>query len=294
MRAIGFSEYTDRKKLKDLLTDVIINADERAYTVNQDAALLGEFCKNFADRNLPDKIGIAVCGEFDEEDRFVYEYYYPYLKGTEITTSEDVSVERHAAKESYAGICDDVNVGISLIFYLQNMIPYVKAQTNGQLPIRGTSVILTGLSLSGTVMLPIMKDEEQKRRVRKETANRSNLLAAARRGDEEAIETLTLEDMDMYTAISRRIQREDVFSLVDTYFMPYGVECDHYSVLGEILEVEPVNNKITGEQIYLLKICANELTFDVCINEKDLYGEPQAGRRFRGEIWLQGYINYPQ
>ena len=76
--------------------------------------------------------------------------------------------------------------------------------------------------------------------------------------------------------------------------MPYGVECDHYSVLGEILEVEPVNNKITGEQIYLLKICANELTFDVCINEKDLYGEPQAGRRFRGEIWLQGYINYPQ
>ena len=186
MRAIGFSEYTDRKKLKDLLTDVIINADERAYTVNQDAALLGEFCKNFADRNLPDKIGIAVCGEFDEEDRFVYEYYYPYLKGTEITTSEDVSVERHAAKESYAGICDDVNVGISLIFYLQNMIPYVKAQTNGQLPIRGTSVILTGLSLSGTVMLPIMKDEEQKRRVRKETANRNNLLAAARRGDESS------------------------------------------------------------------------------------------------------------
>ena len=75
MRAIGFSEYTDRKKLKDLLTDVIINADERAYTVNQDAALLGEFCKNFADRNLPDKIGIAVCGEFDEKDNFIFYYY---------------------------------------------------------------------------------------------------------------------------------------------------------------------------------------------------------------------------
>ena len=32
MRAIGFSEYTDRKKLKELLTDVIMNSDHRAYT----------------------------------------------------------------------------------------------------------------------------------------------------------------------------------------------------------------------------------------------------------------------
>ncbi len=289
MRAIGFSEYTDRKRLKDLLTDVIINSDERAYTMNQEEILLGEFCKNFAGR-----VGIAVCGEFDEEDRFIYEYYYPYLRGTDITTAEDVSVERHAAKESYAGVCDDVKVGISLIFYLQNMIPYIKAQANGQLPIRGTTVTLTGLSLEGVVMFPIMKDEEQKQRVKQESANRNNLLAAARKGDEDAIETLTLEDMDMYTTISRRIQREDVFSLVDTYFMPYGVECDQYSILGEILEVQLLTNSVTGEKIYLLKICSNELTFDVCINIMDLFGEPQVGRRFKGTIWLQGYINYPE
>ena len=49
MRAIGFSEYTDRKKMKNLLTDVIVNADERAYTMNQENILLGEFCRNFAD-----------------------------------------------------------------------------------------------------------------------------------------------------------------------------------------------------------------------------------------------------
>ncbi len=289
MRAIGFSEFKDRTRLKDLLTDVIMNSDERAYTINQDEVLLGEFCKNFASR-----IGIAVCGEFDEEDRFIYEYYYPYLRGNEITTTEDVSVERHAAKESYAGVCDDINVGISLIFYLQNMIPYVKAKTNDQLPIRGTSVTLTALSLEGMVMLPIMKDEEQIKRGKRENANRHNLMAAARKGDEDAIETLTLEDMDMYTSISRKILREDVFSLVDTYFMPYGVECDQYSVLGEILEMEMVTNSVTGEQIYLLKICANELTFDVAINIIDLLGEPQVGRRFKGVIWLQGYINYPQ
>ena len=289
MRAIGFSEYSNRKKLKELLTDVIINSEKRGYTLNQDEIMLGEFCKNFADN-----IGVAVCGEFDDEDKFVYDYYYPYLIGSGITSYEDVSVERHAAKDSYAGICDDMKVGISLIFYLRNMIPYVKAQTTGKLPVRGTSVTLSGLSVGGSIMMPIMKDEEQKQRVKKNSANRSNLLAAARKGDEEAIETLTLEDMDMYSNISRRIQKEDIFSLVDTYFMPYGIECDQYSVLGEIVAMRLVTNQITGEKIYILTIYCNELTFDVCINIIDLFGEPQVGRRFKGIIWLQGFINFPE
>jgi hypothetical protein len=203
-------------------------------------------------------------------------------------------VERHAGKESYAGVCDDMKVGISLVFYLQNMIPYVKAQAVGQLPIKGTSLTFSGLSLSGTIMMPIMKDEVQKQQVKNESVNRINLINAARKGDENAIETLTLDDMDMYTAISRRIQKEDVYSLVDTYFMPYGVECDHYSVLGEITEVKVSKNRVSGENLYILTICCNELTFDICINIEDLYGEPLAGRRFKGVIWLQGYINYPE
>ncbi|MCM1187548.1 MAG: DUF3881 family protein [Lachnoclostridium sp.] len=288
LRAIGFSTLTDRKKLKELLTDVVLNADKRNYTMNQEQVMLGEFCKNFADG-----MGIAVCGEFDDSDKFTYDYYYPYLAGSGITSCEDVSVERHAAKDSYAGVCDDLKVGISLIFYLRNMIPYVKAQAAGKLPIRGTTLTLSGLSISGTIMMPIMKDEEQKLKVQRDSANRNSLLAAARKGDEEAIETLTLEDMDIYTTVSRRIQKEDVFSLVDTYFMPYGVECDQYSVLGEIVAMRMATNQITGEKIYVLTICCNELTFDISINIIDLFGEPQIGRRFKGVIWLQGLINFP-
>lgn len=289
MRAIGFSDFGNRRRLKELLTDVVMNSDARSYTTNQEDIMLGEFCKNFADN-----MGIAVCGEFDEDDKFIYDYYYPYLVGTGITSCEDVSVERHAAKYSYAGVCDDMKVGISLIFYLRNMIPYVKAQTTGKLPIRGTTVTLSALSVSGNIMMPILKNEEEKERVKQNSVNRSNLLAAARKGDEEAIETLTLEDMDMYTAISRRIPKEDIFSLVDTYFMPYGVECDQYSILGEITAMRQVTNHVTGEKIYILTICSNELTFDVCINIMDLFGEPKVGRRFKGIIWLQGFINFPE
>ena len=134
----------------------------------------------------------------------------------------------------------------------------------------------------------------QLQREKQASAARNSLMAAAKKGDEDAIETLTLEDMDIYTTISRRIQKEDIFSLVDTYFMPYGVECDQYSVLGEILEIKMTTNMMTGEKIYILKICTNELTFDVSINIIDLYGEPQVGRRFKGVVWLQGNINFPE
>ena len=289
MRAIGFSGFENRKKLQELLTEVVIHSDRQSITTNQENMLLGEFCKDF-DADL----GIAVCGEFDEEGKFTYEYYFPYLKGTGITSYEDISVERHADKESYAGVCDDIKVGISLIFYLRNRISYIKAQTAGKLPVRGTSLTLSALSVKGAILLPIQKNEEQLQKVKQDSANRNTLLAAARKGDEDAIETLTLEDMDMYTAISRRIQKEDIFSLVDTYFMPYGVECDQYSVLGEIVAIRTVTNQLTKEQINILTICCNELTFDVCINIIDLFGEPQVGRRFKGIIWLQGRINFPE
>ena len=131
-------------------------------------------------------------------------------------------------------------------------------------------------------------------RNKKSSITRARLLNAARKGDEEAIESLTLDDMDTYTAISKKIQKEDVFSLVDTSFMPYGVECDHYSILAEIIDYSKIKNKITGEKIYLMTLNCNDMIFDMCINQDDLYGEPAVGRRFKGIIWMQGYINFPE
>ena len=296
MRAIGFSKLKDRKELQKLVTDVVVEGTERFYTSNGDETLLAEFCKDFTQSNGNSSgasIGVAVCGEFDNDDKFTYDYYFPYLRGTNISSEEDVSVERHAAQESYAGVCDDIRIGVSLIFYLQNMIPYVKAKNSGILPVRGTTLTLAALSTKGTIMLPINKSEKDLIRNKQVSINRSQLLNAARKGDEEAIESLTLDDMDTYTTISKKIHKEDVFSLVDTYFMPYGVECDHYSILAEIEECNLIRNKLTEEEIYLMTVNCNDMVFDLCINKEDLYGEPQVGRRFKGIIWMQGYINFP-
>lgn len=122
------------------------------------------------------------------------------------------------------------------------------------------------------------------------TQNRNHLLAAAREGDEDAIESLTLEDIDMYSMLSKRIINEDVLSIVDSYFMPYGIESDQYSVLGEIMNVCYTENTMTGQRICVMTVDTNDLIYDVCINEKDLLGEPLVGRRFKGTIWMQGSV----
>ena len=288
LRAVGLGKFNNRKKLHALIKASILESSSRNLTTSGEDSMLAIYCKDFAPG-----MGLAVCGEIDENSSFTYDYYYPYLKSDRISSAEDISIERQIARESYAGVCDDLRVGVSLIFYLQNMIDYLRIKNSNRLPIRGTSVCLSALCTEGSIMMPINKNERQRERVRKKSISRNRLLQAARKGDEEAIESLTLDDMDIYTTISRKIHQEDIFSIVDTYFMPYGVECDQYSVLGEILECSLVENTLTGEKIYRMSIDCNELTFDLCINKEDLFGEPEAGRRFKGIIWLQGYINFP-
>lgn len=310
LRAIGFSKVKKREELQELINEVVArtilrpdismtgdaDTDKKIseYVSARDIAADEEDCV-YAELSLDFVHGAGICvrGQFDESNSFLYEYYFPYLRGNNISSNEDITVERQAEKESYAGVCDDIKVGVSLIFYLQNMIPYKRLKAMGRLPIQGTSLILSALSVDGTIMMPIIKNEYERQRIKKASDERNQLIAQARQGDEDAIESLTLEDMDTYTMISRKIHNADVYSLVDTYFMPYGVECDQYSILGEITQVRTDRNRITDEEVVFMTMECNELTLEVCINRADLYGEPAAGRRFKGVVWLQGYIEYP-
>lgn len=42
-----------------------------------------------------------------------------------------VTVERHTDKESYAGACDDLRIGVTMIFYLQNLAEYMQEKYKG-------------------------------------------------------------------------------------------------------------------------------------------------------------------
>ncbi|MBQ0059372.1 MAG: DUF3881 family protein, partial [Lachnospiraceae bacterium] len=118
------------------------------------------------------------------------------------------------------------------------------------------------------------------------------LMNAARDGDEEAIESLTMQDMDIYSHLSERLVREDILSIVESYLMPCGVECDQYNILGNIRRVEVAKNIVTGDKLYEMLVECNDMIFNICVNTKDVMGEPEVGRRFKGRIWLQGEIAF--
>ena len=241
---------------------------------------------------LGERLELAMYGVMDLDENFEKEYSVPVFQGKGITTYADVIVEKKIDKEAYIGICEDARVDISLMFYLQNPMEYVRELQSGNLSKKKTSVTLAGLAYDGTVLFPVTKNEKDKKEQREQFRDRMMLVSAARKGDSEAIETLTLKDMDTYQKVSKRVVTEDIFSIIDTYFMPYGVECDLYSIMGEILDMDLVINEVTREKIMILTLDVNEMTFDVCIPKANILGEPAVGRRFRTNIWLQGKINF--
>lgn len=286
LRAVGFSEIT-KEELNRIFEIIIKRPTFQKTAEDSEGNEFAELTKEFGEF-----FGISLRGTYEENDSFQMDYYYPYFCGTTISTHEKPEIEKHAEKESYAGVCDEVRIGVTLIFYLQNVSDYLLEKKNPLYHMQKSGVVLSALSTDAKILLPILKDERKCEQIKQQRIERNSLIEAARSGDEEAIENLTLEDMDTYSLLSRRIMREDILSIVENYFMPYGVESDQYAILGEIMDCRLLQNEYTGESIYALELMCNDMPFSVCINKKDLLGEPAVGRRFKGTIWLQGSIYY--
>ena len=272
LRAVGFSKITKRSSIRQIITDVVETYDDKIVIEDHPDGVFAEFSKNYGC-----DCGITVCGQYDENNVFYPDYYFPFFRGTGITTQESVVIERHAEKESFAGACDDLRIGVTLIFYLQNAAEYLQQRYKGRMLPGGQPLTLSGLAREGKILFPVEKDKEAVKAERELTKNRNHLIAAARNGDEEAMESLTMDDMDTYSMISQRIVTDDIFQ---------------YSIMGEILDFMTFKNIITGEEICQLTLDCNDMQFDVCINKDDMLGEPKIGRRFKGIIWLQGQLHY--
>lgn len=287
LKSIGFEEIQTRKELKELLAETKNTFTDQMIISYHGESDFCEYRKEYGDR-----IGMILCGEMDEEESFETEYYVPYMEGEGVTTYADVTIEHRMDKEAYVGICEDEKVGISLIFHIQNGVEYMKEARLRTSFAQEVTVTFSALANEGRILFPVKKVERAAENKVEEQNNRKRLLNAARNGDQSAIETLTLDDIDTYSKVSRRLVTEDVLSIVDTYIMPYGVECDQYATLGVILELEKMQNRKTGKELYRMRLDVNELIFDLCVPVDQLLGEPAVGRRFKGNIWLQGRLNF--
>ena len=289
LRSIGFGDLTKNADLYLILESILNRPDEQNIVKDEYGNEFACFSKSFGT-----DIGITVCGNFINDKEFRMEYYYPYLHGSQITTCETIEIERHAAREAFAGICDELKLGVTLIFYIENIADILHARKNAvhNTTTRPDNAVLAGLSTGGKILLPTMKTSKQLANKEKSSEKRLSLMKQARDGNKSAMENLTMNDMDLYSSLSRRIMKEDVLSIVESSFIPYGIESDQYVVIGEILNFYESENSLTNEKLWILNLNCNNLVFDICINQNDLLGEPQVGRRFKGRIWLQGHVNF--
>ena len=289
LSAIGFKHIESKQQLNKLLEFTETSFQVEKTVKIKDDVEVSERIKHFTK-----DMGLMVCGTYDQNDKYEREHYIPFFLGKGEKKFDEIAVERHIAKNSYAGACEYPGIGITLIYYLQNAVEYLSELKFHQFNLATVSLTLSGLASEGKILLPVI--QEKKSFVEKEESIRrqSKLIKEARSGDESAIENLTMQEMDTYSMISKRIENEDVLSIVSTYFMPCGLECDQYSILGEILKYEKRENSLTKENVYVMTLDCNGLEFDVCINTEDLMGEPEIGRRLKASIWLQGRMNFEE
>ena len=282
-RTVGFSEYHSEEEVRNLLDVIQSRNEQRAMIINRSNG--DRLWEIRAD--LGPGLGVVLSGYVNHVGQLVRERYMPFFDENEITSDVYCSIQRHVDNNVFSGLLDDVRVGISLIFRLANAGEYMQRRQRGQnLNPRGVS--LTAFSRDGKILLPIKKDAKMREKARVADQNREKLIEAARRGDESAIEALNNEDMGMYNSLTRRMMKEDIYSIVESCFMPQGIECDIYQIIGDILEIDVRKNVLTGEDIWDFLIQTNDLPIHVVTNQIDLQGEPEVGRRFKGTVWIQG------
>ncbi len=285
LSAIGFSKL-NKDQLEELLEEVVSRPDYQESAIDFEGNQFVELRYMVADN-----IGIVLRGLYNDKDEFILDYYYPSFFGSTVSTYGNIDIIKQSDQDNYHVMCDELKLGVNLIFQLQNMGEYLRNGKNYNKN-NPNGVRLAGLSTSGKIILPIYSNEMSRIKAKMNYDRRIELYEQARDGNEEAMESLTMDEIDMYQRISRRILRQDILTVVSSYFMPYGIENDKYDILGEIIDVKEVVNHLTMEEMYLLIVESNDVPFEICINKKDLYGMPAIGRRFKGNVWVQGTVDF--
>ena len=284
LRSIGFGNLKKQKDVEDMIVKVISGASDTEKYTGSDGNTYAEYTLATSS-----SCGIKAVGELDAEGKFHFSHYFPYIKPLIDNTEEEIYINKKIDTDGFTGMCDDYRLGICLIFYLQNVADFYNQYGDVKM-IRDQAVRFGALAESGKIILPTLNYAEEQVKRKKESTKKNKLIAEAKKGNIEAIESLTINDIDNYAKASVRIKNEDLLSIVDTSITPCGSESEMYNIMGNILSVDLERNMQTGEKMWVMQVESNEIRIDVCINSEDLTGEPEVGRRFRGNVWLQGKI----
>ena len=120
IRAIGF-QYLDADFEEEMIHAGILDSIEKGFVIKNTKLNRGS-CYSQGKVNLQDYIYMADL----KGDEFIYEYYFPFILGKTSCDNDEITIERHLDKESFAVVCDESKTGVTLIFYLQNVMDYLE------------------------------------------------------------------------------------------------------------------------------------------------------------------------
>ena len=284
LRTIGFSKYNHVRELRPILNKIIMDP-ETVSMVHDEDEIYGYFSRSFGEN-----FGLRLFVTYEGGAAYKEDYFFPYAVTDVVSSRAQCTVEKRSDRTAYSGLCDESAFGISLIFFVSNGMAYARRALSGPVPI--DYVALTALSISGKVLLPLNKTAHERELAHALALDRAHLIEAAKGGDESAMESLAISDMNTAEQISERITREDVYSLVDNTFMPFGMESDKYSIIADILSVQELKNAATKETVYRMMVECAGVRMGLLINSADLLGVPTPGCRFKGDVWLQGEVHF--
>ena len=201
LKSIGFGSIRNRNDEEKLIRLVIENASERqVFQVSEERSFVELYME------VSEETGIIVRGEQDGDEVLHVSHYVPIHRGQTVTTEETVFINKRVDTDAFTGMCDDYRIGISLIFYVQNVVDMLKYPISKK-ENRKCPIFLSALATEGKILLPIEKTKKEEEKVKKDLKNRSALIAEAKQGNQEAMQSLTFDNSFMLYYLNCSIKK---------------------------------------------------------------------------------------
>ncbi|MCR5585565.1 MAG: DUF3881 family protein [Lachnospiraceae bacterium] len=290
LQSVGYSKVEGieaERRLKDELIYGFSMKRTKTAKVSETRTAVEIMCE------IAPNTGVVYRGEYDKLGIFLSDCFFPTHISQRLSLNEPITISKRMDSNAFTAMAYDYTHKIPVVFYLQNEVDmYLNFDPEGKE--ENCEVYLSAMADEGKIILPI---DGTRVEVGKTTDDNYTDEDKPEENDnidtiEKQIRKLAEKELNDYINMTSRSNDEDLYSIIETTFMPCGTEVDTYTIIGKIISVESQENFNTKEEMYILGVECTDMIMEVCINKMKLLGEPEVGRRFKGNVWLQGYVKW--
>ena len=280
--AIGMSRYTTHRAMDELISDQLEKGHMRGQQYLKDGSMHVEIFKEMGPFQM------VLRGEIVNKETINVFMVLPALKEKRGYTLIDCETQEDQCDVIYvAGQEENTLEGVCLL--LTDVHRFYREP--GLFNREQMQLSCYGLSVAGKVLLGIQRTPEDISAMQEGEKWRRDMLSRAMKGDPDAITEMQDEEEMTQREIEERLLHEDVYTIFDGFLYPAEGDDNYYSILGDILHVDKLMNSFTEEWVYYLELDVLGQVLRVCINPKDLLGDPKPGRRFTGQVRFYGRLD---